>query len=301
LKGQAGWFATEAPTDKKELEDYKKQAATRQVAQVDVSLDDGRTFAKAKGTASWSFRLETQDFKEGALHAIIRARYADGTTATAKGLYFLDKTPPEVQILSPTEGGRFNGKLEISGRAFDQNGISFVGASLRQGDKANYEVPSFIQGLYLDGQILGATNWQAGLGLSFFGDNVKIQALYGQAPEYDESGMKESFYGDVFGGKLIANILYLPADSIFGPDWSFLSTSIGLGANFTYFTKTQTESGLLIGSIFGQLEFPKITFKNMSVFKKISFYAEFQLWVLSSVVDGGFIPKVSFGTRVGVF
>jgi hypothetical protein len=302
LSGRAGWSSEAAPEgDKQALDAYKKEAATRKVAAIEVSLDDGRTFAAAKGTSSWSFRLETQDFKEGALHVIVRATYADGTTAAAKGLYYLDKTLPEVQVLSPTEGGRFNGKLEVSGRAYDENGIAFVGAALRSGDKANYEVPSFIQGLYLDGQGLGATDWQAGIGLSFFGDNVKLQANYGQAPEYAEDGRRQSFYGDVFGGKLIANVLYIPAESILGPDWSFLSTSIGLGANFTYFTQTQAGSGLIVGSVFGQLEFPKITFREMSVFKKVSLYSEIQLWVLSSVVDGGFIPKVSFGARVGVF
>jgi hypothetical protein len=302
LRGKAGWAAEDPPTgDKKALDDYRKAEKTRQVSAVEVSLDDGRSFAPAAGKDSWSFRLETLDYKEGALHAIVRARYADGSTASVKGLYFLDKTPPEVQVLAPTEGGRFNGALMLEGRAYDLNGMASVGVALRKGDKANYELPSFIQGLYVDGQMLGATTWEAGVGLTFFGDNVKLEAVYGKAPDYDSAGSAESFYGDVFGGKLIANVLYLPFDSLFGPNWSFLSTSIGIGANFTYFSQTQAGSGLLIGSIFGQLEFPKVTFDRMSVFKKISFYSEYQLWVLSSVVSGGFIPKVSFGARVGMF
>jgi len=303
LKGKAGWAAEGPPAggNKKELEAYKKAAKSRQVVAVDVSLDDGRTFAPAKGKSSWTFRLETQDFKEGPLHAIVRARYADGTIADAKGLYFLDKTPPEVQVLSPSEGGRFNGMLELEGRSFDANGMTSVGVALRKGDKSRYELPSFIQGLFLDAQILGATTWQAGAGLSFFSDNVKLEALYGQAPATDSSGVDESFYGAVMGGKLVANVLYLPFDTFFGPDWSFLSTSLGVGANFSYFTKTQSGSGLIVGSVFGQLEFPKITFRNASAFKKISFYTEYQLWILSSVIDGGFIPKLSFGARVGVF
>jgi hypothetical protein len=302
LKGKAGWAAEAAPSgDKKEMDAFKKAAKARQVVAVDVSLDDGRSFAPAKGKESWSFRLETQDYKEGALHVIARSRYADGTTASSKGLYFLDKTPPEVQVLAPSEGGRFNGSLQLEGRAYDLNGMASVGVALRKGDKANYELPSFIQGLYVDGQMLGATTWQTGVGLTFFGDNVKLQAVYGQAPSTDASGEAQSFYGTVFGGKLIANVLYLPFDSLLGPDWSFLSTSLGLGANFTYFTKTQSGNGLIVGSVFGQLEFPKFTFKSMSVFKKVSFYTEYQLWVLSSVVEGGFIPKISFGARLGIF
>jgi hypothetical protein len=302
LSGKAGWAAEAPPAgDKKALEDYKKAAKSRQVAAVDVSLDDGRSFAPAEGRESWKFRLETQDYKEGALHVIVRARYADGTVRGEKSLYFLDKTPPEIQVLSPAEGGRFNGVLQLEGRAYDLNGMASVGVALRRGDKASYELPSFIQGLYVDGQVLGATNWQTGLGLTFFGDNVKLEAVYGQAPVTDSDGNPQSFYGDVFGGKLIANVLYIPFDSLLGPDWSFLSTSIGLGANFTYFSKTQAGTGLLVGSIFGQLEFPKITMSGMSAFKKISLYTEYQLWILSSIVDGGFIPKVSFGARIGIF
>ncbi len=313
LKGKAGWLAEDAPAapakgDKDALAAYKLALAAYQKAQagrvvvgVDVSLDDGRTYSEASGTRAWSFRLETQDYKEGALHAIVRARYADGSTAVSKGLYFLDKTLPEIQVLSPTEGGRLNGRIELSGRSFDQNGMATVGVALRKGDKANYEVPSFIQGLYLDGQMLGATTWEAGLGLTFFGDNVKLEGIYGSAPVTDENGDAQSFYGDVFGAKLIANLLYLPFDSIFGPDWSFLSTSLGVGANFTYFTKTQSGSGLIVGSVFGQVEFPKLTLRDWKAFKKFSLYAEYQLWVLSSVVDGGFIPKASFGARIGVF
>ncbi len=127
-------------------------------------------------------------------------------------MYFLDKTPPEVEVLTPSEGGRFNGMLALAGRAYDLNGLESVGVALRKGDKANYEVPSFIQGLYVDGQLLGATTWETGLGLTFFGDNVKLQGIYGQAPDTDSTGAPQSFYGDVFGAKLIANIVYLPFD-----------------------------------------------------------------------------------------
>ena len=303
LRGKAGWEAEPAPTgDAKALETYRKAAASRRVASVDVSLDDGRSFVPAKGKESWSFRLETDDFKEGALHVIVRARYADGTTASARSVYFLDKTPPEVHVLWPTEGGRYNGLLQLEGTAHDQNGMASVGMALRKGDKANYEVPSFVQGLFVDGQMLGATTWQSGIGLSFFGDNVKLEAVYGQAPDIDATtGLPESFFGDVFGGKLIANVFYLPAKSILGPDWSFLSASLGLGAGFQYFTETQSGSGLVVGSVFAQLEFPKITFSQMSVFKKISFYTEYEAWILSSIVQGGYIQKMSFGARVGVF
>ena len=302
LRGTAGWMA-DAPAagDKQTTEAYAKDARAHAVVAVQLSLDDGRTFESVSGTSPWSFRLETQDYKEGALRVIVRARYADGSTASVSAMYFLDKTPPEIEVLTPSEGGRFSGILALSGRAFDLNGLESVGVALRKGDKANYEVPSFIQGLYVDGQLLGATTWDAGIGLAFFGDNVKVEVIYGQAPSTDATGNLQSFFGNVFGAKLIANIFYLPFSSLFGPDWSFLSASFGLGANFTYFTTTQTGNGLLMGSVFGQLEFPKITLNRSGVFKTFSLFTEAQFWVLSSVVSGGFIPKISFGARIGVF
>jgi hypothetical protein len=302
LEGKAGW-EVQAPAegDKAALAAYKKELESKKVLAVDISLDDGKSFERAKGTDKWKFRLETQLYKEGSIHVIARATYADGTTAVSKALLFLDKTAPQVEILMPEEGGRFNGKLQLAGRSYDENGMAFVGVALRKGDKASYQIPSFIQGLYLDAQVLGATDWQAGAGLTFFDDNVKLQAIFGSAPEINAEGEPQSFYGDVFGGKLIANVAFLPFESLFGADWSFLSASVGLGAGFSYFTQTQAGRGLLVGSIFGQIEFPKITFSSMSVFRTVSFYSECQLWVLSSVVEGGFIPKLSFGARVGVF
>ena len=298
LRGRAGWAAEATPDgDKKASAAYAKAAKARLPASVELSLDDGRSFLPAKGGAAWSYRLETQDYREGGLHVIVRARYANGASSSVKSLYFLDKTPPDVEVLSPAEGGRFNGVLALSGRAADLNGLESVGVALRKGDKSRYEVPSFIQGLYLDGQALGSTTWQAGLGLTFFGDNVKLQANFGQLKTSDQS-----FFGDVFGAKIIANILFLPFDSFLGPDWSFLSTSLGVGAEFSYFSETQIAgTGLTIGAILAQLEFPKITLGNSGVFKKFSLYTEGQLWVFSSVVEGGFIPKLSLGARIGVF
>jgi hypothetical protein len=302
LRGKAGWVAESAPVgDKKALEEYKKAARLREVKSVEISLDDGRTYLSARGGADWSYRLETQNYKEGPMHVIVRSHYADGSSAMVKALFFLDKTPPKVEVLTPALDGRYNQVINITGSASDENGLESVSVGLRKGDKAMYEVPSFIQGLYLDGQVLGATTWEAGVGLTFFGDNVKLQADYGKAPTTDSSGEAESFYGDVFGAKLVANLFYLPFESILGPDWSFLSTSIGVGADFSYFTQTQAGKGLLVGSVFGQLEFPKFTLSGLGAFNKYSLYMEYQFWALSSVVSGGFISKASVGARIGVF
>jgi hypothetical protein len=301
LQGKAGWVADEPdPLDKQAVEAFKKSAKNRLPVLVELSFDNGRSFQSASGTAQWKFRLETQDYQEGGLFIIARARFGDGSLVSAKTFFALDKTPPTVTILKPTENGRYNGVLKLMGTANDSTGLKSVSVGLRKGDKKSYQVPGFIQGLYIDGHALGATLWEAGLGLTFFDDNVKLQALLGNAPGA-EGGSEQSFYGQVFGAKLIANVGVLPFSFVFGPDWDWLSLAFGLGANFTYFTETQAGKGLIVAAVFGQLEFPKLTFRNFSVFKKYSFYTEFQLWVLSSVVAGDFIPKMSFGVRVGVF
>jgi hypothetical protein len=204
-------------------------------------------------------------------------------------------------VAAPVENGRYNGVLAVSGIASDANGLEAIRVAVRKGDKKSYAVPGFIQGLYLDGHVLGATTWDAGLGLTFFDDNVKLQANYGQAPEADASGTEQRFFGSVFGAKIIANVGLLPFNALFGPDWEFLSASLGVGANFSYFTQTQSGESLIVSAVIAQFEFPKVTMKEWKAFRTFSFYTELQVWVVSSDVEGGFIPRMSFGTRVGVF
>ena len=302
IKGHAGWSVEKPDSgDKVAVAAFNKAQALRAISSVEYSLDGGTTFSSASGGAAWSFRLETQEFGDGPIYLLVRARYKNGESATSATLLDLDKTAPTVNVLAPREGDRQFETMRVIGTARDADGVDTVRVALRKGDKAAYQVPSFIQGLYADGHFLGATDWEAGLGLTFFNDNVKLQAEYGSAPATDSSGQAQSFYGDVFGAKLIANIAYLPMNYILGPDWSFLSASFGLGADFTYFTQTQSGGGLLVGAVFGQLEFPTFTMKNWTAFRKYSFYTEYQVWVLSSVVSGGFIQRLSFGVRVGLF
>ncbi|MBL8967331.1 MAG: hypothetical protein JNG85_09990, partial [Spirochaetaceae bacterium] len=296
LSGRAGFVADAPdPKDKAAVEAFRKGEAGRRVQKVEVSLDNGRTFLKAQGGEKWRLRLETQDYPEGGLHLIVRAVFKDGSSAVAKTLLALDKTPPEVAIERPAENGRFNGEIRAAGVASDLSGLDFVGLSLRKGDKRSYELPAFIQGLYVDAHALGATYYDVGLGLSFFQDNVKLQAMLGKAPEEGRFG------GDVYGAKLLANLAYLPASFLFGPDWDFLSASLALGANFSYFSKTSSGSGLILGAVVAQVEFPKITLKTWPFLKKYSFYTEGQAWFVSSDVQGGIELRLSFGARIGLF
>jgi hypothetical protein len=302
LEGRSGWAAdAPSPADKAAVEAFRKAEKDRAPVAVEISLDNGRSFHPASGTGEWRFRLETQDYPEGGLYIIARCRFKDESTAYAKTLLFLDKTPPEVNVAMPVENGRYNGVLSVSGIASDANGLDSVTVSLRKGDKKSYAVPAFIQGLYLDGQVIGATTWSAGLGLTFFDDNVKLQAGYGTAPTKDASGAEQRFYGDVFSAKVIANIGLLPFNALFGPDWDFLSASLGIGADFSYFGHTQSGESLIVSAVIAQFEFPKIRMRDWKAFKTFALYTEAQIWVVSSDVQGGFIPRLSFGGRIGVF
>jgi hypothetical protein len=296
LSGHAGWLAAApAAGDSEALNAWKKSAPSRKVARVDLSLDNGRTWAKATGTEAWKFRLETQDYPEGSLHVIARATFGDGTATTAKTVLSLDKTPPVVRIFEPLENGRFNGDIHVAGSASDASGLSGVGLAIRKGDKRGYELPAFIQGLYVDVHAFGATYWDLGAGLSFFQDNVKLQAMIGHAPEEGRFG------GSVYGAKLLANIGYLPASFILGPDWDFLSASFALGANFSYFSMSSSGSGLVLGAVVAQVEFPKVTLKKWSFMRKFSLYTEGQAWFVSSDVQGGIEFRMGFGLRLGLF
>jgi hypothetical protein len=303
LSGRAGW-AVKAPdpNDKAAVAAFKASAASRKVSRVELSLDNGASYHEAHGGESWKFRLETQDYPEGGLHLVLRATFGDGSVAVAKTVLSLDKTPPVIKVAEPEENGRFNEKIHVSGTAADASGLKSVGLSLRKGDKRGYEVPAFIQGLYLDGHVFGGTQWEAGAGLTFFGDNVKLQATYGQTPALNADGTTSRFYGDVYSAKLIANVLYLPMSSIFGPDWNFLSASIGVGAEFSYFSQNSTK-GVGLSAVVAQVEFPKLTLKDVSFMKKFSFYFEEQAWFIASDVSSaaGFELRPTFGARIGLF
>lgn len=318
LKGTAGWYlssadgeaeaaadqalASEAPKGKKidPKNIARERQQGRQVTLVEVSLDNGRTFIPAEGTAAWKFRLETQDYPEGLLPLLIRATYKNGDRALSKVILNLDKTPPSVSILNPAEGGRFNQSLKVYGIARDDVNLASVKVVLRQGDKAGYEVPAFIQGLYIDSGAFGDTLYNAGLGLTFFDDNVKLQASYGYTPPL-YNGQEQRFYGNVFSGKLLANVAALPFGYFFGPDWNFLSANLAVGAKFSYFTETASGQPLILSAVVGQVEFPRFHFDRLDYFSTFSLYSELQAWFISAEVSGGIAYRMSFGLRSSIF
>jgi hypothetical protein len=182
--------------------------------------------------------------------------------------------------------------------------------ALRKGDRAAYEVPGFIQGLYFDTHFFGASLYDLGMGLSFFEDNVKIQIGYGQLSQeqYDAFATGPIRYGgDILGLKLLANVYTLPFQSLLGPDWAWLSASAALGANFSLFSITQSGSPTWMSAILGQIEFPRVTIPKQKLFRTYALYTEFQLWFVPTDANANelglktVIPHITLGLRANVF
>jgi hypothetical protein len=261
-----------------------------------VSLDGGKSFEKVSPRELWKYRIETGNLPAGDLFAVVRAGYSDGSEAYARTRLTVDTVKPELSVTDPDEGLLFNQTLTVEGSAFDLNGMQSVQVNLRAGDKARYEVPSFIQGLYLDTHLFGANFWEIGAGLTFFDENVKLQGQIGTAPPGRFSGL-------VLGVKLLANIVQVPFSYFFGPDWDFFSMSLSVGANFSYFTMSDNEirftsDGLVLGAMVGQYEFAKFDISQWKAFRSFSFYTEGQLWFISSDIEGGLVPRLAFGMRI---
>ena len=297
VEGRAGYYS-----DSSEDELSREESGGRVIESVEYSLDNGRTFNSARGKEAWRFRLETLDLPDERLNLLVRVAFRNGERAVAKTQVIVDDTDPSVTLLGPEEGMRFNESIELSGTAFDGSGLREVEVQLRKGGKGQYEVPSFIQGLYVDARVLGATDWEAGAGLTFFDDNVKLQVQIGMAPA-------GRFSGFVLGARLIANLALLPY-SIFTQDLAFLSSSFAVGAAFSYFTMSEgtvsfSGDGLVLAAVIGQIEIVKLDLErlglNWPVLKAVSLYTEFQAWFISSDVEGGVAPKVSFGIRTDIF
>ena len=314
LTGRAGYTLSQedllALESKETDRETRKAIKEKKLEKVEMSFDNGKTFNEVELGKEWKYRLETQDMTEGMHYMVIRATMVNGETAVTRMLVQIDKTPPVIRLISPETGGRYNQEMEFTALVNDDIELGDVQYVLRSGDKAAYEVPGFIQGLYFDFHFWGGTFWDIGLGLTFFDDNVKLQVQYGQFMEsqwamFTDEPMR--YGGHVFGAKLLANIFYLPFSYMLGPDWAWLSASLTLGANYSYFTQTQSGTPQVMSAVLGQIEFPRVTIEDWKMFRTFSLYTEFQLWFLPTDVDvsenqvATIWPQVTVGLRVNVF
>ena len=352
LSGRTGFTLSQEDRDilisKEASKEEKEFVKSRIPLSTELSFDNGKTFVKANKALAkdidYRYRLETGEMAEGMHYILVRATMKSGETAVTRVIVQVDKTFPVIRLISPEAGGRYNEAIEYSASASDDVELTNVTYHLRQGDKASYEIPGFIQGLYFEGVIPpfikqalneaptlfagGATYVDAGLGLSFFDDNVKIQVQYGIMTQslYDALGGKDSvrYGGHVLGLKLLASIYALPFGAIAGPDWEWLSATFALGANFSLFNianeenpkyttadkpvyYTQSGSPTWMSALLLQIEFPKVTIPKKKYLRTFSLFTEGQLWFVPTDVDAAknnidvIIPHIIMGLRLYIF
>ena len=318
LKGRAGYSVSQEEKDaasaKDASADAKRLFAGKRLKQVEVSFNNGRTFVPAKLKNGWRYRLETEDMEEGYHFLLVRAVMENKEVAICRTIIRIDKTAPNITLISPGEGGRYNENITFAGLTSDNVGLADTNAALRKGDKSIYEVPKFIQGLHFEAGFWGATLWNAGVGLSFFDNNVKLQLHYGQftQDQFDffykvrNLPLRQIRYGGHVGSlKLLANVFELPFGYYFGPDWQWLYLNVALGAQFSLFSETQSGKPQVLPAGLIQIEFPRVKLAKRKYFSSFSFFTEGQLWFISTDVEGSSIrsvmPHLCGGVRVNVF
>jgi hypothetical protein len=273
------------------------------VRRVEVSLDNGRSYKSTKGKEQWKFRLETGELTPGPLPVVVKATFDDESIAVRRIILTVDTRPPVVNVMAPPENSSHRDAVLTYGSAKDDYDMDTVEVSLRPGDKAFYAVPGFIQGLYFDGNLLGGLKFMTGMGLTFFDDNVKLQGNVAQATP----GTRYS--GWAFGGKVLANVYTKNLGDVFGPDWDFYTTSVTVGAHFSYFLMEEGETRLWMGEFLGQWEMIKADmayfFPNWKYFKTFSLYTEPGIWFAPSDVTSSDAWRIKFtigfGMRISLF
>ena len=291
------------PPDEEAAMTKSQKRVFSQVNRVELSFDNGRTFSPAMGTSTWRFRLETSELPPGLLPILIRAVFENGNVAMRRIVLTSDSRPPDVVTVGPSENTAFRDSILVYGSTSDQFEMDSVEVSLRPGDKIGYSVPSFIQGLYIDTSILGGFIWATGIGLTFFDDNVKVQANAGlTAPG--------RFFGWSLGGKVLANVYRVKLSQFMGLDWDFWETSFALGAQFTCFSMAENEPAVWIGQFLGQWEIVKADmshfFPEWKYFKSASLYLEPGIWFAPSDVTADInawrtLVTLGFGARLSLF
>lgn len=323
LKGTAGYILTEEETlllkDKSTAASIRQKIAAKKVAAVEISLNNGRTFIPLGSKTDWKYRLETGDMAEGEHFLLMRARMANNEVAVCRMIVSIDKTVPDVTLITPDEGGTYNQSLTYAGLATDNVAVTNTTLALRKGDKFLYGVPKIVQGLHFDVGFWGSTLWNMGVGLSFFNNNVKLQLHYGQflQSQWDlfyKGKVKMRYGGHVTTMKILANVFELPFESFAGPDWAWLYMTGALGANFSVFSQTQKGKPQVLAAMLAQIEFPRVKLpkKQVKYCRSFAFYTEGQLWFIPTDVNEGRIttstskinavlPHLSFGIRLDVF
>ena len=279
--------------------ELKAAVQAKKVARIDVSFDNGKTFKQLSKNEQWMYRVENADMQEGYHFFLVRATMANGEVAITRTIVQIDNTSPTIRLIAPSVGGRYNQMLTMSGLAKDDVSLEDVTVSLRKGDKSSYEIPSF----------------DIGAGLTFFNDVVKVQFQYGQFTQSQRDAVSDMFGdeptmlrygGHVLGVKILANVAEIPFSYFFGHDFDWLYGAVAVGANFSWFTETNSGKPQILSALLAQIELPKVKLSNVKMFSSFSFYTEASIWfiptdVSSSAEIKNIIPQISIGIRTNVF
>ena len=319
IKGQADYSIAESEmllAKTKEMSPEERAVTeAKRVAKIDLSFDNGKTFKEISKKEGWMYRIENEDMTEGYHFLLIRATMVNGEVAVTRTIVQIDNTKPSIRLISPERGGHYNQVLQVSGVSNDNVELEDVTVTLRKGDKSAYSVPGFIQGLYLDFHFWGATLFELGAGLTFFDDNVKLQLEWGQFTQEQRDAVSDLFGvamtdtrygGNVFGLKILANIISIPFSYFFGHDFDWLYSSVAIGAQFSWFDLTQSGKTQTLSALVGQIELPKVKLKNVKMFSQFSLYFEGSLWfiptdVTSTVEIQSLVPQFAIGLRTNIF
>ncbi|PIE98323.1 MAG: neuraminidase [Treponema sp.] len=323
LKGRAGYEVsaeeTEFTKSKEATSEQKLETKLKKLDRVEVSFDNGKTFRPAKlSKKGWKYRIETGDLADGNHFLLVRAIMDNKEVAVSRTIVRIDKVLPEITLISPGEGGRYNQSLHFSGLASDDIELSNINIALRKGDKATYGIPTFIQGLHFEVAAWGASLWNVGFGLSFFDNNVKVQLHYGQFTKKQWAKITKDiksfrYGGNIYSMKLLANIFEFPVGFYAGPDWDWLHFTGSLGANFSLFSETQSGKPQVLSAILAQLELPRVVLskKHKKYFRSFAFFLEGTLWFIPTDVKSinekkksiikSVMPHLSGGFRFDVF
>jgi len=319
IKGQAGYSISEDEMlfskTKEATPEFKAAVAAKSIEKIELSFDNGKTFELLSTNEKWMYRIENQDIDEGYHFFLVRATMKNGETAIVRTVIQIDNTDPSIKLIAPSIGGRYNQVLKVSGLSNDDVRLEDVTVTLRKGDKASYEVPSFIQGLYVDFRLWGASLFQVGAGLTFFDDVVKLQFSYGQFTQAQRNAVSQMFGvnltnmrygGDIISLKILANIAEIPFSYFLGHDWDWLYADMALGADFSYFTETNSGKPQILSAVIGQIEFPKVKLQNVKAFSAFSLYVEGAMWFIPTDVSStkeikNLIPQIGLGFRTNIF
>lgn len=320
ITGRAGYALDPeevAATKTKEASpEFKATVAAKKLVKIELSFDNGKTFEELSTSGTWKYRVENQDIAEGYHFCLVRATMANNESAINRIIFQVDNTKPTIKLIAPSIGGRYNQILDAQGLSHDDVNLKDVTVTLRKGDKSSYEVPSFIQGLYLDFHVGGSTLYDVGAGLTFFDDNVKLQGTFGQLTQEQYDAYLAIFgqpseplrYGGthVIGLKILANVAQLPFSYFLGRDWEWLYSTFAIGAQFSWYDQTASGKTQTLSALLFQLEFPKVKFKKAKAFSSFAFYTEPSIWFIPTDIASeekieSIKIKLAFGFRTNIF